>query len=379
MSTLSATVDNARKGQKQCDHCKNYESALSGKFQVCGGCQTRRYCSAACSKQDWKESHKAKCAYLKRQDGRAELSAMVAPLAPLLISSSPAYLQSLQEELPFLLVEAFASLTTSTHLAYSTDAPPASRRLASLSRDAMLQMTMIPLLLDFNFDPRKPDQRTQFSLERAELLTRAGADEEVRLMERSSEDESGGRSFAQSEAREALLQKGKGVTSFYVMCRVAMGPDVPGRNERRSLHNLIYRAVLRPDAFERPATGSTDWFKFLRKKLSAKQPLFGRLGIGGGAVYEVTEEEAMVAFLEVARLIAVEKADYPPDKEVDMNDSRFSVIMTILSAGLSKPKGVVIPEGPLQFAREVMARRAELAPEGIKKVLQLRALKATGR
>ncbi|KAK4705537.1 hypothetical protein P7C70_g663, partial [Phenoliferia sp. Uapishka_3] len=306
---------------------------------------------------------------------------MVAPQAPLLISSTPAYLESLHLELPYLLVEAMASLTTSTFLRYSIDDPPSSRRLSSMNREAMLSQRLIPLSLNFFFDPRKPTPRTQFTLASAELLTRKAVEARIRELENGAEDEGGTRSFAQSEAREASFQRGNKVTSFYTICSVYMGFDVPGRNERGSIQNMIYRATIRPDAFEKPAKSSGDWFKFLRTNLLAPQKNYDRMG--RAAIYELTADEVMIAFTEVVRKIAVDKLDYPPKKEVDLEDDRIRPILTIFSAGLYKsPKGgrdVDMPKAARDFGLEIMGLKTLYHDDGVRKVLSLRLLKELGR
>lgn len=255
------------------------------------------------------------------------MNALSAPLAPLLVPGGRAYLDTLELELPFLLFEAIASLTTSTHLCYASDAPPLRRRLSSLSRDAMLAQRLIPLVLHFYFDPRKPTLREQYSLMTVELLPPNGVAEATQFLAGVADDASNGDSFATMEARERAVPQYKDATSFYAICTFGLAPDVPGRNDRSYIHTEVFRSTIRPDAFDKPARGSQDWFQYLRKKLSEPQPVYTR--IGGLTVYQITEKEGLVALLETMRLIAVDKMEYPADKVATFEDPKISFILAL--------------------------------------------------
>lgn len=338
---------------------------------------------------DWKQRHKQQCAFFKREAGRAEVSAMASPYAPLMIEETPLFMNSLLLELPYLLAEAWKSLTSSTHVCYITGEPPSAPRPAALSRDALSSQRLVPITLNFAFDPRNRTTRTQFSLESAKLLTRQEVNDVMAELDEAAGDASGGRSFAQTEARETMLQAVKGSTSFYIISHVYMAGDERGSTGQTVTQSGVYRARLRPDVLERPAKGSEDWLQFVRLALRKPQPIYQRLD--GVEVHPVSEAEAMDGAFEVARLIAVKLCDYPTNMDVSVYDPR---VMRVLGAFEGRPplpgastccRSLAIGTSTLpqlhlkpgqprtsqdaKFERDVDSLRTYFAEDGLRKIL----------
>ncbi|KAK4702448.1 hypothetical protein P7C70_g3776, partial [Phenoliferia sp. Uapishka_3] len=255
---------------------------------------------------------------------------MASPYSTLFTTAVPTYLHSLDCQLPFVLVEAMASLTSSFHLRYSTNASPSSPRSPSMSREAMLSQPVIFLELKFTFDPRELTQREQFTLESAALLTREAFKERVDKFDTGSSGDVFAQ-FAQLQASDALRQRERKFTSFLTVSAVKLAPELCRRNEQALGMTRMYKATMRPDALINPAEGSEDWFQFLKKKLGSPECFYERLG--EGEVYEVTRKERETAYTEAVRRTAVETLDYPPAKAFDLQDETIELLMRIIIAG----------------------------------------------
>ncbi|KAK4704840.1 hypothetical protein P7C70_g1360, partial [Phenoliferia sp. Uapishka_3] len=274
-------------------------------------------------------------------------------------------------ELPYLLVESMASLTTSTFVCHSTSSPPCDRRTSSLNRATMLSQRSIPIQMEFSFAPRKSsDPRKMFSLQLAKILTRKQIDEQITAMDNSTTDSDGGRTFAQTEAREEVFLRGKNAMSFYVMCTVYIA-DSKGRDERQICQSMVFRARMRQNALENPAKGSEDWFKFIKGKLDRPQEDYRRLD--GVEVHVITEQESQLSFWETVRLIAVKKCKYPPEKKFDIRDPSISQIIGVFQAADSRaPKGFNMPQAALNWGKEVLDLQKVYHDQALRTVLAMR-------
>ncbi|KAK4698672.1 hypothetical protein P7C70_g7602, partial [Phenoliferia sp. Uapishka_3] len=300
---------------------------------------------------------------------------MASPYSTLLIPTSHRYLRSLELELPFLLVEAISSITSSPYLHYSAHSPPKSRRLSSMSREKMLAETLIHVHLTFIFDPRKSTPREQHTLESAELLTRKGVRENFTNDPEHQDD----LDMAEVQATEAARKRGKSFSSFYFICSTYLVADVcPGKNPGVTTAVLL-RATMRKDAFVNPAKGSGNWFKFLKKRLESPQPFFDC--VEPEEIYELTDAEREIAVAECRRRIAVVKFGYPAEREYDESDGRVSLVLKIFGLGMFKiPKGTgevfdeLLSESDANMLKEVIALEPVYRSDGVRKVLALRRL-----
>ncbi|KAK4699805.1 hypothetical protein P7C70_g6453, partial [Phenoliferia sp. Uapishka_3] len=314
-------------------------------------------------KIDWKK-HKSSCQKLRHVINGAEVHAMMSPYTAVLLSSGLSYMNSIRDELAFLLVEAMDSLTTSSHLHYSTTRAPSSPRLSTMSRKAMLCEHFIYLELVFVFDPRISTPRKQFSLESIQLLTRE-AEMARRKVSKGGTPEGdadadaieGKQALAESLPREAPIPGMRRLTTFHSTFNARLASGLSRGPQPIMLESMLLSATIRADAFEKPAEGSGDWFQFIKKKLEAPQGEY--LPIEEGDIYEFSKEDHKKSAEEVIRRIAVALFDYPRDKAFDWDDERIGTVSSICNAATLKPqKGVSSTFFPTQHS----ASRTDIQP-----------------